>query len=136
MSHIAPKSLYVTIFGSLMVLTTITVAVAFMNLGALNFPVALGIAVTKATVVILFFMHVKYGSRLTKLVVGSVLIFLASLLGLTLTDYASRGWFVSPRGTAFAGTAVTVGPAVPAAAGTTGAANASPETPAEGAAGH
>ena len=116
MSHIAPKSLYVTIFGALMVLTALTVGAAFLNLGALNFPVAIGIAVTKAVVVLLFFMHVKYGSRLTKLVVGCVLFFMASLLGLTMSDYGSRGWFVSPRGTAFAGTEVTIGPAPPAGA--------------------
>jgi cytochrome c oxidase subunit 4 len=104
MSHIAPKSLYYTIFGSLMVLTAVTVAVAFLQLGALNFPVAIGIAVTKATLVILFFMHVKYGSKLTKLVVGCVLFFMATLLGMLMTDYGSRGWYASPRGSATAGT--------------------------------
>jgi cytochrome c oxidase subunit 4 len=133
MSHIAPKSLYYTIFGSLMVLTAITVAVAFVNLGVLNFPVAIGIAITKATLVILFFMHVKYGSRLTKLVVVSVFFFMAALLGLTLTDYASRGWFVSPRGNAFAGTSETV-PLTPPA--TVGALPGATEKPAEGAAAH
>ena len=55
--HISPKRLYYTIFTALMVLTAITVAVAFVNLGTLNFPIALGIAITKATLVILFFMH-------------------------------------------------------------------------------
>ncbi len=135
MSHIAPKRLYVGIFGTLMVLTAITVGAAFINLGSLNFPVAIGIAVTKAVVVLLFFMHVKYGSRLTKLVVGCVLFFMASLLGLTLSDYGSRGWFVSPRGTAFAGTQVTVGPAAPAAshseAGTAEKPTEAAEPPAE-----
>ena len=67
-----PISIYVTVFGTLMVLTAVTVAVAFMNLGSLNFPVAIGIAITKATLVILFFMHVKYSSKLTKFVVGVV----------------------------------------------------------------
>ena len=93
-----------------MVLTAITVAVAFTNLGSLNFPVALAIAILKATLVVLFFMHVKYSSKLTKLVVGSAFFFLIVLFGLTLSDYLSRGWFVSPGGTAAAGTQVTVGP--------------------------
>ncbi|NOT26225.1 MAG: oxidase [Acidobacteria bacterium] len=108
--HISPKSTYYAIFGSLMVLTAVTVGVAFINLGVLNFPVALTIAVLKATLVILFFMHVKYSSRLTKLICGGAFFFLILLFGLTMTDYLSRGWFVSPGGTAAAGTQVTVGP--------------------------
>jgi cytochrome c oxidase subunit 4 len=109
--HISPKSTYYTIFGSLMVLTAITVSVAFINLGALNFPVALSIAILKATLVILFFMHVKYSSRLTKLICGGAFFFLIILFGLTLTDYLSRGWITAPGGSAGAGTQVTIGPA-------------------------
>jgi cytochrome c oxidase subunit 4 len=109
--HISPKSTYYTIFGSLMLLTVITVSVAFLNLGVLNFPVALSIAILKATLVILFFMHVKYSSRLTQLICGTSFFFLVLLFGLTLTDYLSRGWFVAPGGTAGAGTQVTIGPA-------------------------
>jgi cytochrome c oxidase subunit IV len=108
--HISPQKTYYVIFGSLMVLTTITVTVAFINLGALNFPVALGIAILKATLVVLFFMHVKYSSRLTKLICGTAFFFLMILFALTLSDYLSRGWFVAPGGTAGAGTQVTVGP--------------------------
>src|SRR5688572_4329101 len=124
--HISPKPTYYTIFGALMVLTAITVTVAFVNLGALNFPVALGIAIFKATLVVLFFMHVKYSSKLTKLVVGSAFFFLVILFGLTLCDYLSRGWFASPRGTAGAGTQVTVGPAPEPAEPAEGAAPAEP----------
>jgi cytochrome c oxidase subunit 4 len=109
MSHISPTSTYVAVFGTLMVLTAATVAAAFVHIGALNFPIAIGIAITKATVVILFFMHVKYSSKLTKFVVASSLFFLAFLFGLTFTDYLSRGWYASPRGTTMAGTQVTVG---------------------------
>lgn len=90
--HISPKSTYYTIFGSLMILTGITVGVAFINLGGLNFPVAISIAVIKATLVILFFMHVKYSSRLTKLIIGTGFFFLLVLFVLTMTDYISRGW--------------------------------------------
>jgi cytochrome c oxidase subunit 4 len=101
--HVSPKSTYYAIFGALMVLTGVTVAVAFINLGVFNFPVALGIAITKATLVILFFMHVKYSSRLTKLFVGMAFLFLAILFGLTLTDYMSRGLNTYPGGAGGAG---------------------------------
>ena len=108
--HISPKSVYYTIFGALMVLTAITVAVAFQPLGVLNFPVAITIAITKATLVVLFFMHVKYSSKLTKMIVAMSLFFLMTMFGLTLTDYLSRGWFAAPRGTAGAGTQMTITP--------------------------
>jgi cytochrome c oxidase subunit 4 len=94
--HISPKRTYYAIFGSLMALTAITVAVAFINLGPFNFPVAISIAIVKATLVILFFMHVKYSSRLTKLVIGTGFFFLLVLFTLTLTDYLSRGWLTVP----------------------------------------
>ena len=106
--HISPTSTYYGIFGALMVLTAITVGVAFVNLGSLNFPVAIAIAITKATLVVLFFMHVKYSSRLTKLVVGLALFFLLVMFGLTLTDYLSRGWYTSPRGSTTAGVQQTI----------------------------
>jgi cytochrome c oxidase subunit IV len=98
MAHIASVKSYVGIFATLMVLTTITVLVAYVNLGQLNKVVALGIASVKATLVILYFMHVKYSSRLTKLVVMAGFFFLFILLGLTMTDYVSREWTpVPPR---------------------------------------
>jgi cytochrome c oxidase subunit 4 len=101
--HISPKRTYYTIFGTLMLLTVITIVVAFVNLGMLNFPIALTIAITKATLVILFFMHVKYSSHLTKTIVASAFFFLIVLFGLTLTDYLSRGWRTYPGGAAGAG---------------------------------
>jgi cytochrome c oxidase subunit IV len=113
--HVSPKSTYYAVFGALMILTAITVGVAFIHLGTLNFPVALGIAIFKATLVILFFMHVKYSSRLTKMIVGMAFFFLAVLLLLTLTDYGSRGWYASDtRGSATAGTQVTITRSAPA----------------------
>src|SRR6266700_581757 len=108
--HISPKSTYVTIFGALMVCTMITVLAAFTNLGNLNFPVAFAIAIFKATLVVLFFMHVKYGSRLTKLVVGAAFFFLGILLSLTMSDYLSRGWFTAPNGSTAAGAIVSLSP--------------------------
>jgi cytochrome c oxidase subunit 4 len=101
--HVSPKRIYYTIFGALMVLTIITITVAFVNLGMLNFPIALTIAITKATLVILYFMHLKYSSHLTKLIVASAFFFLIVLFGLTLTDYLSRGWRTYPGGAAGAG---------------------------------
>ena len=96
--HVSPKSTYYTIFGALMLGTALTVGAAFINLGDLNFPVALAIAVTKATLVVLFFMHVKYGSRMTKLAVMTAFFFLGIMLTLTMSDYLSRGWFTAPGG--------------------------------------
>ena len=98
MAHIASVKSYVGIFLTLMALTTITVLVAYVNLGQLNKVVALGIASIKATLVVLYFMHVKYSSRLTKLVVVSGFFFLLILLSLTMVDYGSREWIpVPPR---------------------------------------
>lgn len=101
--HVSPKSTYYLIFAALMVLTATTVAVAFVPLGPFNFPVAISIAITKGTLVILFFMHAKYSSRLTKLFVGTAFFFLAILLGLSLTDYLSRGLQTFPGGAGGAG---------------------------------
>src|SRR6187455_3219045 len=90
--HVAPVSLYVTIFLALMVLTGATVGAAFVNLGSFNFPVAMLIAVFKASLVVWFFMHVKYQSHLTKLTVATGLFFLAILLGMMLIDYSSKAF--------------------------------------------
>ena len=90
MSHISPKSTYYAIFGALMALTALTVYVAFQHLGWLNFPVAITIALLKASLVVLFFMHVRYSSRLTAMIVASAVLFLVILFGLTMMDYFSR----------------------------------------------
>lgn len=89
--HIVQPSLYYKIFGALMVLTATTVAVAFVNFGPLNNFIAMGIAVTKATLVILFFMHVRYGSRLTWLIVAAGFFWLGIMFVLVGTDYIGRG---------------------------------------------
>ena len=90
--HVVPLRIYLFVFFSLLVLTGTTVAVAFVDLGPLNNLVAMGIAVLKATLVILFFMHVRYSTRLTPLVIASGLLGLIIMVGLTLADYATRGW--------------------------------------------
>ena len=94
--HVTPLKVYIGIFLTLMVMTAVTVAVAYVNLGQLNKVVALGIATFKATLVVLYFMHVKYQSRLTKLVVVTGFFFLAILLGMTMIDYSSREWVRPP----------------------------------------
>jgi cytochrome c oxidase subunit IV len=90
--HIVPKSLYYLIFLALMVGTAVTWWVATIDLGLMNNVIMLGIAVTKATLVVLFFMHVKYSSKLTWLIVGGSVFFLLILIFLTLNDYLTRGW--------------------------------------------
>lgn len=91
-AHIVPKSTYYAIFAALMVGTALTVGAAFVDLGPLNTIVALLIAFTKATLVVLFFMHVKYSNKLTWLIVISSVFWLGLLLFITLGDYATRGW--------------------------------------------
>ena len=90
--HIVPTRSYYTIFAILMLCTGLTVAIAFVNLGAMNIVAALTIAAFKATIVVLFFMHVKYSTRLTWAVVVGSLFWLGILLALTLGDYLTRGW--------------------------------------------
>ena len=90
--HVAPKSMYYGVFLALMVGTALTVAVAFVDLGALNNVLMLGIAITKALLVILFFMHVRWSTRLTWLVVASGFFWLLILFVLTMGDYLTRGW--------------------------------------------
>jgi cytochrome c oxidase subunit 4 len=90
--HVAPKSLYYTIFLALMVGTALTIAVAFVDLGAMNNVVMLTIALTKALLVILFFMHVRWGTRLTWVVVASGFFWLFILFSITMVDFLTRGW--------------------------------------------
>jgi cytochrome c oxidase subunit 4 len=95
--HIVSKKLYYVIFGALMVLTFLTVWVATIDLGPLNTPVALAIAVTKAVLVVLYFMHVRYSSRLTWVVVAGGFLWLIIMVGLTMSDYLTRGFLTYPR---------------------------------------
>jgi len=90
--HIVPTRVYYTIFAILMLCTGITVGVAFIDLGPLNTIAALGIAVFKAVLVVLFFMHVKYSTRLTWAVVVGSVFWLGIMLALTMGDYLTRGW--------------------------------------------
>ena len=90
--HIVPKKIYYTIFGILMLGTFLTVLIAYFDLGPLNTIAALTIAVFKATLVVLFFMHVKYSTRLTWAVVLGSIFWLGILLAITMSDYLTRAW--------------------------------------------
>src|SRR5918997_5946420 len=95
-THHIPASVYYKNFVVLLVLMILTVAAAQINLGWLNIPIALAIAVTKATLVVLFFMGVKYGTRLTWVWVVLGFIWLIIMFGITL-DYVARGWVDLPQ---------------------------------------
>ena len=90
--HIVEKSIYYKIFGALIVGTALTIGMAFINLHNFNIVVALVIAGIKASLVIMFFMHVKYATRLTKLFVAVGFIWLFILISITMTDYLTRAW--------------------------------------------
>ena len=90
--HIVPKRVYYTVFAILMLCTLLTVAIASVDLGVFNTVAALTIAVVKATLVVLYFMHVKYSTRLTWAVVVGSVFWLGILLVLTMSDYLTRGW--------------------------------------------
>ena len=90
--HVAPKSMYYAVFLALMVGTALTVAAAFVDLGVLNNVVMLAIAITKATLVVLYFMHVRWSTRLTWVIAASGFFWLLILFGLTMQDYLTRGW--------------------------------------------
>jgi cytochrome c oxidase subunit 4 len=84
--------MYYLVFLALLVGTGLTVAAAKVDMGPLNNVVMLAIACTKATLVILFFMHVRWSTRLTWVVVMSGFFWLLILFGLGMSDYLSRGW--------------------------------------------
>jgi len=90
--HIVSPAVYALIFGALLVLTGATVGAAYVDLGVFNPVVALLIACFKAVLVILFFMHVYYSSRLTKLTVAAGFFTFLVLITMTLSDYISRAW--------------------------------------------
>jgi cytochrome c oxidase subunit 4 len=91
-THVVPASLYVGIWATLMVFTLITVLASFAELGVFNIVVALLIATIKGTLVVLFFMHLRYSPKLTMAAVIASVFFLFIMFALTMTDYLSRGW--------------------------------------------
>jgi len=101
--HVVSPKLYIAVFVGLLVLTGVTVWAAGRDFGFLTIPLisltlnlntvtAIGIAATKATLVILFFMHVRWAGKLVQLFVASGFIWLGILIAITLADYVSRTW--------------------------------------------
>lgn len=90
--HVPKVSTLWLVFLALFVGTIITVAIAYFDIGLLNTPVALTIAVTKATLVVWYFMGVRWNTPLTKVVVVAGFFWLFILFGLTLNDYLTRDW--------------------------------------------
>ena len=90
--HAVPKRTYYAVYLLLLVCTYVTWQTAVFDLGALNTVAALAIAVVKAVLVVLFFMHVKYSARLTWLVVMGSVFWLLILFALTFGDYLTRTW--------------------------------------------
>lgn len=95
--HIAPKSMYFAVFGALMALTFITVAVSYVDLGRANVLVALAVAGIKATLVVLWFMHVKHNTPLIKLTVATGFLWLIFMFSIMFSDYISRGFLGWPQ---------------------------------------
>ena len=89
--HIVPKLVLLKVFGGLIVLTIVTVAAAYVPLGPLNVPVAIGIATAKASLVVLFFMHLKYDNPVNALTFTIGTIFVIVFVTITLLDTAFRG---------------------------------------------
>lgn len=100
--HIVSPRIYLMIFFALLAATALTAGMSYIDLGELhvapgltifwNPVVALAIACTKATLVVLFFMHIKYSTKLTKLTVISGFFIFLALIGMTMCDYVSRAW--------------------------------------------
>ena len=96
-AHIQPVRIYLIVYAALMVFMALTIWVSYMNFGPLNVPIALLIAIIKTTLVVLFFMGVKFGTKLTWLWAAVGFIWLLLMFG-TLGDYVTRNWIQLPQG--------------------------------------
>lgn len=95
--HIVPLRVYLAIITALFLLTGLTVWVAFQDYGIFNNLVALSIAVVKALLVVMFFMHLKYSARILWLYAGAGGIWFIIMIALMLSDYRSRAWLPAPQ---------------------------------------
>lgn len=91
--HVLPVKTYMTVFVALLVLLVVTVAVAYLDLGWFSNVVAMSIAVAKTLLIVLYFMHVRFSSRLTWVFAAAGLMWFFIMVGITLSDYSTRGWF-------------------------------------------
>ena len=90
--HVAPRSMYYAVFAALVVGTILTVFVAKFDLGPFNNILMLTVACAKALLVVLYFMHVRWSSRLKWVVAASGFFWLLILFSMTMQDYLTRGW--------------------------------------------
>jgi cytochrome c oxidase subunit 4 len=93
LEHVVGVPTYVGVFLALMILTATTTAVAFVDLGPMNVVIMLVIAFAKATLVLLWFMHLKFSSRLSQGWACAAILWLVIMVVITLSDYLSRGIF-------------------------------------------
>ena len=91
-THIIPKRTYFVVFTALLTLLLVTVAAAFVHLGPFNLVLAITIAVSKALLIVLYFMHVRGAARLLWVFVGAGFVWLTILISLVMADYLTRGW--------------------------------------------
>jgi cytochrome c oxidase subunit 4 len=96
LGHVVPKKLYILVFAALIVFTALTTSVAFIDLGKWNTVAALAIAVCKASLVALFFMHLRWSSGLMRIVLLAAFVWFAILVSLTLADEFTRQWTPVP----------------------------------------
>ena len=89
----ATPVIYYRVYGTLIVLTVVTVSTSLVDLGAWQTGIGITIAIAKASLVALFFMHLYWSSRLVRLAAATGLVWFGVLLVLTLTDYLTRGWW-------------------------------------------
>ena len=97
-AHTLSLKTYVGVFAALAALTVLTTAVAYVDLGFFNVIVALTIAVAKALLVVLFFMHLARSRHRTQVVAGAGILWLFILIAFTLSDALTRGWIPQPAG--------------------------------------
>jgi len=97
--HVSPVNNYVMVLGALFFLTALTYAVSYANLGPASLPVAMGVAVVKATLVCMYFMHLRYDDRYHVFIFVSTLIFVAIFFAFTFFDFGSRDRVVEEQGT-------------------------------------
>ena len=90
--HIVGPKTYLIIFFSLLVGTALTIGASYLEMGPWNPVIAILIAVIKATLVVLFFMHIKYSSKLMKLTISAGVFTFLILVGMSMSDYISRAW--------------------------------------------
>jgi cytochrome c oxidase subunit 4 len=90
--HVVSPSTYLKVFAGLMVLLVVTLAAAAFDLGALNLPIAMAIAIAKVYLIMAFFMHLKFSSTLVRLFALIALAFLLVMFVITMSDYLTRHW--------------------------------------------